>query len=60
MLSTFDSANRCSLRRIVSGDPIFYISAKEAVEQWLYKPTLLNNEPVEVITDITVHFTLSN
>jgi TonB family protein len=31
----------------------------EAVRQWRYKPTLLNGEPVEVVTDITVNFTLS-
>jgi len=35
-------------------------AAKDAVLQWVYKPTLLNGEPVDVITDITVHFTLSN
>jgi len=29
------------------------------VKQWLYKPTLLNNEPVEVITTIDVNFTLN-
>jgi protein TonB len=31
----------------------------EAVKQWIYKPTLLNNEPVEVITQVDVNFTLS-
>jgi TonB family protein len=31
----------------------------EAVRQWRYKPTLLNGEPVEVVTNITVNFTLS-
>jgi protein TonB len=34
-------------------------AATEAVKQWLYKPTLLNKEPVEVITQIDVNFTLS-
>jgi protein TonB len=29
------------------------------VQQWKYKPTLLNGQPVEVITDIIVNFTLS-
>jgi hypothetical protein len=28
------------------------------VEQWVYKPTLLNGEAVEVIAPITVTFTL--
>ena len=31
----------------------------QAVKQWQYKPTLLNGEPVEVITTIDVNFTLS-
>lgn len=34
-------------------------AAVEAVSQWRYQPTLLNGEPVEVDTVITVHFTLS-
>jgi protein TonB len=44
----------------VSGHPLLVQSARDAVLQWVYKPTLLNGEPVDVITDITVHFTLSN
>ena len=31
----------------------------EAVKQWVYQPTLLNGEPVEVVTEIDVNFTLS-
>ncbi len=34
-------------------------SAVEAVSQWRYQPTLLNGQPVDVITQITVNFTLS-
>jgi TonB family protein len=30
----------------------------DAVRQWRYSPTLLNGSPVEVVTDITVNFTL--
>ncbi|PYU12040.1 MAG: hypothetical protein DMG37_14670 [Acidobacteria bacterium] len=33
-------------------------AAVEAVSQWRYQPTLLNGEPVEVDTVITVNFTL--
>jgi len=29
------------------------------VKQWIYKPTLLNGVPVEVITEISVNFSLS-
>ncbi|HEY7303211.1 MAG TPA: M56 family metallopeptidase [Bryobacteraceae bacterium] len=31
----------------------------DAVRQWRYRPTLLNGEPIEVLTDVTVNFTLS-
>ncbi|MGD0361071.1 MAG: energy transducer TonB [Bryobacteraceae bacterium] len=34
-------------------------AAMEAVKQWVYQPTLLNGEPVEVVTQIDVNFTLS-
>src|ERR1017187_1845543 len=34
-------------------------SAMEAVKQWVYQPTLLNGEAVEVVTQIDVNFTLS-
>lgn len=31
----------------------------EAVRQWRYRPTLLNGNPVEIVTDIVVNFTLT-
>jgi len=33
-------------------------SALEAVRQWRYKPTLLNGNPVEIVTDVIVNYTL--
>jgi protein TonB len=45
--------------QLVSGHPLLVAAAQEAVKQWIYKPTLLNGEPVEVITQIDVNFTLS-
>lgn len=44
---------------LVSGHPLLVPAAREAVVQWLYKPTLLNGDPVEVVTQIDVNFTLS-
>ncbi len=41
-------------------DPRLAAAAKEAVRQWRYEPTLLNGQPVEIITDIQVNFTLAN
>jgi periplasmic protein TonB len=46
--------------KIVSGHPLLVQAAFDAVRQWTYKPTILNNEPVEVIAPIDVIFTLSN
>lgn len=45
--------------QVVSGDPLCIESALDAVRQWRYKPTLLNGEPVEVDTFITVIYTVN-
>ncbi len=45
--------------KVVSGHPLLVQSALEAVRQWRYQPTYLNNEAVEVSTTIDVNFTLS-
>ncbi len=37
----------------------FSDAAIEAVKQWQYKPTLLNGEPVEVLTTVQINFTLA-
>ena len=44
---------------VASGHPLLVPAAMEAVKQWVYRPTLLNGEPVEVVTQIDVNFTLS-
>jgi periplasmic protein TonB len=40
--------------QVVSGDPLFYQSAMNAVQQWRYRPTILNGQPVEIDTFISV------
>ena len=45
---------------VVSGEPLFIQSALRAVHEWRYQPTLLNNEPVEIETYVTVVYTLSH
>jgi len=45
--------------QLVSGHPLLVPSAQEAVRQWVYRPTLLNGQPVEVVTQIDVNYTLS-
>jgi protein TonB len=45
--------------QLVSGHPMLVPEAIAAVRQWRYKPYLLNGQPVEVETTITVIFALS-
>ena len=44
--------------QLVSGHPLLARAALEAVQQWIYQPTLLSGEPVEVIAPIDVYFNL--
>jgi protein TonB len=46
------------LKEVSAASPLLVRSAMDAVKQWTYSPTLLNREPVEVITEITVNFAL--
>ncbi len=43
---------------VISGHPMLVRAAVDAVRQWHYRPTLLNNQPVEVQTFVTVKFVL--
>ncbi len=45
--------------RVESGLPLLAQAAVDAVKQWRYRPYLLNGEPVEVDSRITINFTLS-
>ncbi len=45
--------------RVKSGLSLLAQAAIEAVKQWRYRPYLLNGEPVEVDSQITINFTLS-
>jgi len=45
--------------RVLTGHPMLVAAAVDAVRQWRYRPYILNNEPVEVETQITVNFSLS-
>ena len=48
-----------NLRVVSTVSPLLNQSALDAVKQWRYRPYILNGEPVEVDTTITVNFTLS-
>jgi protein TonB len=45
--------------QVMSGHPMLIPAALDAVKAWRYRPFLLNGQPVEVDTVITVNFTLS-
>ncbi len=46
--------------KVLAGHPLLVKAAMDVVKQWRYQPTLLNGEPVEVLTEISVTFKLSD
>ncbi len=59
LTATIDKEGMVEKLETVSGHPILEQAAVEAVKKWRYRPTMLNGEPVEVITTIDVVFKLS-
>jgi periplasmic protein TonB len=57
--AVIDRPGKIENLQVVSGHPMLAEAAMRAVEQWRYRPYYLNEQPVEVETLITVHFTLS-
>jgi TonB family protein len=43
--------------KVISGDALLARAAADAVHQWKYRPYLLDGEPVEIQTQITINFT---
>ncbi len=58
--AVIDTNGQITNLQLVSGHPMLVPAALAAVKQWRYKPYLLNGQPVEVETTITVIFTLSS
>lgn len=46
--------------RVISGHPMLAPAAIDAVKQWQYRPYILNQEPIQVETQITINFVLAN
>jgi TonB family protein len=44
--------------KVLRGHPLLVQAALDAVKDWVYKPTWLNGQPVQVVTSIQVNFTL--
>ena len=45
--------------KVTLGHPLLAASASEAVKQWIYEPTLLKVEPIEVTKEVEINFILS-
>jgi periplasmic protein TonB len=56
--AVIDRGGNVAELQVISGHPLLVQAAIDAVRQWRDKPTLLNGEPVEVDTTITVTFRL--
>jgi protein TonB len=60
LMETISKTGDITHIKILSGDPQLTRAAAEAVKQWKYKPYLLNGEPVEIQTQVTINFKLPN
>ncbi len=60
LVATISKSGDISAVKVTSGNPQLARAAVDAVKQWKYKPYLLNGEPVEIQTQITVNFKLPN
>ena len=58
LMATISKVGNISNIKIVSGDAQLSKAAVDAVKQWKYKPYLLNGEPVEIQTQVTIKFKL--
>ena len=56
--AVIDREGKIENLQVLGGHPLLVKAALKAVQQWRYRPYYLNGQPVEVETEITVHFTL--
>ena len=56
---TIDKDGHVASVSVVSGPTELIRSATDAVQQWVYRPTLVNGEPVSVLTTVDVNYTLA-
>jgi len=60
LMATISKEGNITQVKVLSGDGQLSKAAVDAVKQWKYKPYLLNGEPVEIQTQVTVNFKLPN
>jgi len=58
LLATVSKEGRIANIKVLSGDSMLVKPAVDAVRQWQYRPYLLNGQPLEVETQISVSFKL--
>jgi len=58
LLATISKTGDITQVKVLSGDSQLTKAATDAVKQWKYKPYLLNGEPVEIQTQVTINFKL--
>jgi TonB family protein len=58
LLATISKDGDITAVKLLKGEPVLAHAAMDAVKQWKYKPYLLNSQPTEIQTQITVNFTL--
>jgi len=60
LTATVSKTGAITAVKVVSGEQLLTKAAVDAVKQWKYKPYLLNGEPVEIQTQVTINFKLPN
>ena len=58
LLATVSKEGNITQVKVLSGDAQLTRAATDAVKQWKYKPYLLNGEPVDIQTQVTINFRL--
>jgi TonB family protein len=58
LLATIGKKGNITAVKTISGEPLLAKAATDAIKQWKYKPYLLNGEPVEIQTQVTINFKL--
>jgi protein TonB len=56
--ATLGSDGRVESIRVIRGHPLLVGPAQQAVAQWVFEPTYLNDRPVPVLLQVTVEFIL--
>jgi len=60
LTATISKTGTITAVKVISGEQLLTKAAVDAVKQWKYKPYLLNGEPVEIQTQVTINFKLPN